>query len=163
MKVIIPSYISEDNDTENIVSHSYFVNADKEVETMVRIESPLPVEKRIFDEIDTKDISMQRVHDFIDAFTNALRLTDLGDITLTPMHFTQNEDGSCELEWIYNYFRLYYSFEPTGDDTFGLVENNTDTRTFKSTFTPMREGNYLSIAYESLNYVINHIQNSGIS
>lgn len=164
MKIVLPSYINEKPDAENISSSSYLTgNGDGDVETMVRIDIPLPVEKRIFDGIDISGITMSRVRTFIDTFSEVLRNTEIGDATLTAMRLERAEDEGYELEWIYNYFRVYYSFEATGDDSCGFVENNQETGSFKSSFRQMQEADYRMIAEKSINFVINHIHNSGIS
>lgn len=164
MKIILPSYINENSDAEDTISSSYLVsNGDGDVETMVRIDTPLPVEKRIFDGIDISCITMPRVRTFIDTFSEVLRKTEIGDVSLTAMRIERTEDEGYELEWIYNYFRVYYSFEVTGDDTCGFVESNQETGSFNSSFRQMQEADYKVIAEKSLIIVINHIQNCGVS
>ena len=152
MKIKLPSYIDEKDLNDYIISHVYSVNDNNKLEAMANIEAPLPVEKRIFDDIDVHSIKMPRVHEFIQAFTDQLRNTDTSEVTMNKMRLVETEDGN-ELEWIYSYFRIYFSFEAAGDDTCGFVENNTESGSFRSSFDKMKQEEYSLIARKSIDFV----------
>lgn len=162
MKIKLPSYIEEIDLDDYVISHVYSVNDNNKIEAMVNIEAPLPVEKRIFDDIDVHSIKIPRVHEFIQAFTNELRNTETSEITMSKMRLVETEDGN-ELEWIYSYFRIYFSFEADGDDTCGFVENNTESGSFRSSFDKMKQEEYSLIARKSIDFVINLIKDNGLS
>lgn len=162
MKIKLPSYIDEKDLDDYIISHVYSVNDNNKLETMANIEAPLPVEKRIFDDIDVHSIKIPRVLRFIQAFTNQLRNTETSEVTMSRMRLAESEDG-YDLEWIYSYFRVYFSFEANGDDTYGFVENNTESGSFQSVFYKMKEEEYDLIVEKVLKFVINHINDNGLS
>lgn len=162
MKIKLPSYIEEIDLDDYVISHVYSVNDNNKIEAMVNIEAPLPVEKRIFDDIDVHSIKIPRIHEFIQAFTNELRNTETSEITMSKMRLVETEDGN-ELEWIYSYFRIYFSFEADGDDTYGFVENNTESGSFRSSFDKMKEEEYSLIARKSIDFVKNLIKDNGLS
>ena len=162
MKIKLPSYIDDIELDDYIISHVYSVNDNNKIEAMVNIEAPLPVEKRIFDDIDVHSIKMPRVHEFIQAFTDQLRNTDTSEVTMNKMRLVETEDGN-ELEWIYSYFRVYFSFEANSDDTYGFVENNTESGSFRSSFDKMKEEEYSLIARKSIDFVKNLIKDNGLS
>lgn len=162
MKIKLPSYIDEKDLDDYIISHVYSVNDNNKLEAMANIEAPLPVEKRIFDDIDVHSIKIPRVLRFIQAFTNQLRNTETSEVTMSRMRLAESEDG-YDLEWIYSYFRVYFSFEANGDDTYGFVENNTESGSFQSVFYKMKEEEYDLIVEKVLKFVINHINDNGLS
>lgn len=162
MKIKLPSYIDDIELDDYIISHVYSVNDNNKIEAMVKIEAPLPVEKRIFDDIDIPSIKIPRVQQFIQAFTNELRNTDTSEITMSKMRLAETEDSN-ELEWIYSYFRVYFSFEANSDDTYGFVENNTESGSFRSSFDKMKEEEYSLIARKSIDFVKNLIKDNGLS
>lgn len=162
MKNKLPSYIDEIDLDDYIISHVYSVNDNNKLEAMVNIKAPLPVEKRIFDSIDVSSIKNPRVLRFIQAFTEQLRNTETSAVTMSKMRLAESEDG-YDLEWIYSYFRIYFSFESNGDDTYGFVENNTDSGSFQSIFYKMKEEEYDLIVEKVLKFVINHIKDNGLS
>lgn len=162
MKIKLTSYIDEIDLDDYVISHVYSVNDNNKIETMVNIEAPLPVEKRIFDNIDVHSIKIPRVKQFIQAFTEQLRNTDTSEVSMSKMRLAESENG-YELEWIYSYFRIYFSFEGKCDDTYGFVENNTESGSFRSSFDKMKEEEYPLIAKKSLDFVKNHINDNGLS
>ena len=162
MKIKLPSYIDDIELDDYIISHVYSVNDNNKIEAMVNIEAPLPVEKRIFDDIDVHSIKIPRIHEFIQAFTNELRNTETSEITMSKMRLVETEDGN-ELEWIYSYFRIYFSFEADGDDTCGFVENNTESGSLRSSFDKMKQEEYSMIARKSIDFVKNLIKDNGLS
>ena len=162
MKIKLPSYIDEIDLDDYVISHVYSVNDNNKIEAMVNIEAPLPVEKRIFDNIDVHSIKIPRVHEFIQAFTDQLRNTDTSEVTMNKMRLVESEEG-YELEWIYSYFRVYFSFDANGDDTYGFVENNTESGSFQSFFHKMKEKEYPLIAKKCLDFAKNHINDNGLS
>lgn len=162
MKIKLPSYIDEKDLDDYIISHVYSVNDNNKLEAMANIEAPLPVEKLIFDDIDVHSIKIPRVLRFIQAFTNQLRNTETSEVTMSRMRLAESEDG-YDLEWIYSYFRVYFSFEANGDDTYGFVENNTESGSFQSVFYKMKEEEYDLIVEKVLKFVINHINDNGLS
>lgn len=159
MKIKLPTYIDDIELDDYVISHVYSVNDSNRIEAMVKFEAPLPVEKRIFDDIDVSSIKISKVKEFIQAFTNLLQNSDTNEVTLNKMIFEESEEG-YEFEWIYNYFRVYFSFEVNGDDTYGFVEYNTESGSFRSSFNKMTVQEYDSIVEKALNFVINHISNN---
>lgn len=162
MKIKLPTYIDEIDLDDYVISHVYSVNDNNKLEAMVNIKAPLPVEKRIFDDIDVHSIKIPRVLRFIQAFTDQLRNTETSEVTMSKMRLAELEDG-YDLEWIYSYFRIYFSFEASGDDTYGFVENNTKSGSFQSSFYKMKEEEYDLIVEKVLKFVINHIIDNGLS
>ena len=46
------------------------------------------------------------------------------DVSFSKFHLSELTDYTVEIEWVYNYFRVYFYFDMRGKDAFGSVERN---------------------------------------
>lgn len=151
----INSYLEDKGERKNVFRgwSSYLTERrDGCVEPMKKMERPLPIEKRVF--VNLPEGLPQRVTDFIDSFNRVMMQTETRGITFTKVISQRQEDGSVDMEWVENYFRVYFAFENNGDDTVGYVMNDTVREEFFSKFEKLRREDYAQIAKESIEFVI---------
>lgn len=80
--------------------------------------------------------------------------SDLAGITLSKLLVTENTEMTLVIEWIYNFFRVYFSFDKLEGDYFGEVSNNPEAGRFINTFNKMNESDYSAVADEEVSFVI---------
>lgn len=63
-----------------------------------------------------KDVAL-----FLDALRGVIAEENPQNVTLSKLIVTEKTDSGCTLDWIYNYFRLYFSFDKNDGDYFGFM------------------------------------------
>lgn len=124
------------------------------VEPMEKLEKPLPVEKRVFQ--DLPDELPQRVLEFVEVFNRVMKRMDTGEITFSKVLSRRQEDGAIDMEWVENYFRVYFAFEKDEDDSVGFVVSDTEREEFLSFSERLKREDYGRIARKSIEFVIEH-------
>ena len=61
------------------------------------------------------------------------------------------------IDWIYYYFRAFYSFDDNEGDMYGLIVNNTETRQFVSEFKALNESEYNEVAAKSVSFITENL------
>jgi hypothetical protein len=102
---------------------------------------------------DNKDASI-----FLQSLRKAIIKENPKDITLAKMIVTEKTETGFTLEWIYNYFRIYFSFDSEDGNFFGCISHNGEDGYFKNEFKPMKVSEFDDVAEAILDYVIMMIQ-----
>ena len=126
-----------------------------------RYEIPLSSDLDIFANLTNARIqSMPRVSKFL----NELRLSIANNSSnLKTIHFNKlsleesSRPGELMIDWIYNYFRAFFSFDNKEGDMYGLIVNNTETKIFHSEFEPLKESDYNEVAAKSVRFITENI------
>lgn len=94
---------------------------------------------------------------FLDEMKRALINIDKADlegVSLTRLMVTEHTDMTLVIEWIFNYFRLYFSFDKEEGDFFGEVSNDPENGKFHNTFNKMLVSDYAKVAAAEVMYAI---------
>lgn len=151
------SYISPEWTVKarSAVRSSYLGEMGSErVHSLIRMERPLPEEKKVIPTLPQE--APERAMLFTKAFNHEMLQVDTVGLTFTKFHLSVQDDGSFNMEWIENYFRVYFAFEKDEEDTWGMVVNDTEREDFLSTFHRLRKEEYALAARESIEFVISH-------
>lgn len=126
-----------------------------------QFEIPLSSDLDIFEGISEESIkSMPRISKFLNELRQSIIDNTSADGSLHYNKLTiedSSRPGELMIDWIYNYFRAFYSFDDKEGDMYGLIVNNTETRLFKSEFEPLIESEYNEVATKSVRFVIENL------
>ena len=100
-----------------------------------------------------KDVAL-----FLDALRGVIAEENPQNVTLSKLIVTEKTDSGCTLDWIYNYFRLYFSFDKNDGDYFGFMSHDTEKELYKNEFKAMKPQDFKNVAKAMLNYVLVMIQ-----
>jgi hypothetical protein len=138
-------YTSAHHHTDDSVfaNHSHFTRLSTQSHVGAIYHERLPEGVNIFNDIPEKVLKDKRVKAFIDRFIVTLQGFELNDITFPKLKAYISEDNSISINWIFNYFRLYFSFEEDPKaDNYGTVEKisshkslNIQTRQLSTPYT----------------------------
>lgn len=126
-----------------------------------KYETPLSSDLDVFENLTDERIqSMPRVSKFL----NELRLSIANNSNnLSNIHYNKltmeepTRPGELMIDWIYNYFRAFYSFDDKEGDMYGLIVNNTESKKFKSEFEELNESEYDKVAAKSVKFITENI------
>ena len=79
---------------------------------------------------------------------------DLRRITLPKLRVTELTDITIVIEWIFNYFRLYFTFDKNEGCFYGVVKNDIEHNEFLNEFKKMEKENFSIVAEAELEYAI---------
>ena len=126
-----------------------------------KYEPPLSSDLDIFENL--KDVRIQTMPR-VSRFLNELRLSIVNNTTnLKSIHYNKltleesSRPGELMIDWIYNYFRAFFSFDDKEGDMYGLIVNNTETKKFQSEFEPLIESEYSEVAAKSVKFITENI------
>ena len=100
-----------------------------------------------------KDVAL-----FLDALRAVIAEENPQNVTLSKLIVTEKTDSGCTLDWIYNYFRLYFSFDKNDGDYFGFMSHDTEKELYKNEFKAMKPQDFKNVAKAMLDYVLVMIQ-----
>ena len=100
-----------------------------------------------------KDVAL-----FLDALRGVIAEENPQNVTLSKLIVTEKTDSGCTLDWIYNYFRLYFSFDKNDGDYFGFMSHDTEKELYKNEFKDMKPQDFKNVAKAMLDYVLVMIQ-----
>lgn len=100
-----------------------------------------------------KDVAL-----FLDALREVIAEENPQNVTLSKLIVTEKTDSGCTLDWIYNYFRLYFSFDKNDGDYFGFMSHDTEKELYKNEFKAMKPQDFKNVAKAMLDYVLVMIQ-----
>lgn len=112
----------------------------------------------IFTEIPVTLYNEKDVAMFLDALRRAIVKENPQNVTLSKLIVTERTDTGCTLDWIYNYFRLYFSFDKIDGDYFGFMSHDEEKKTYKNEFKAMNPNDFDGVANAMLDYVLMMIQ-----
>lgn len=111
----------------------------------------------IFANLPKEIYSNKHVSEFLNALRGALSISKPKEITLSKLIVSEKTNQCVTLDWIFNYFRLYFSFDEDGD-YYGIISNNDISGAFSNEFRPMKTQEYANVAKSSLDYVVMMVQ-----
>lgn len=112
----------------------------------------------IFTEIPETLYKEKDVALFLKSMREAIVEENPQNVTLSKLIVTEETETGCTLDWIFNYFRLYFSFDKIDGDYFGLMSHDIEKKSYKNEFNFMEPQNFKSIAKSVLSYVLFRIQ-----
>lgn len=145
---VFPRKYSGENSCEGTIQGTMGLHIVSSLDTDVDIFTEIP------DDIyKNKDASL-----FLEALRQAIVEESPKNVTLSKLIVSEQTDTGCTLDWIYNYFRIYFSFDINEGDYFGFMSHNLVDGSYKNEFKPMKPIDFGGIARAMLDYVIMMIQ-----
>lgn len=156
------------NTTEYVSEEEYCLDVNDKSETQTgdmvadnKYIQPLPSDLDIFENLsDDRLYSMPRAWRFL----GELRASIASNATrLKGIHYNKlsleesSRPGELMIDWIYNYFRAFYSFDDNEGDMYGLIVNNTETKQFVSEFKALNESEYDEVAAKSVSFITENL------
>lgn len=124
------------------------------VESLAKLAKPLPYEKNVFPALP--DETPERAKKFVKVFNREIMQIDTENVSFSKVHVGFQDDGAFNMEWIENYFRVYFSFEKDEDDTWGMVLNDNERDCFLSKYSKLSVETYAETAKESIEFYISN-------
>ena len=150
----VAHYLTLEDDKESTVSGS--------VSSLDDLSSPLPFDLDIFDIIkDERVCSRPRASIFLSKLKKAIqeREDELKNIHFNQLSLEESDKpDELMIDWLYNYFRAFFSFNDSQGDMYGLILNDTVKLEFSSEFKPLIEVEYDSIAEKTVEFVLENIR-----
>ncbi len=147
-------YLTTDDDKEFTISGS--------LSSLDTLSSPLPFDLDIFDIVSDKRVnSKPRVLFFLSKLKKAIKFreNELQNVHFNKLSIEESEKpDEIMIDWLYNYFRAFFSFDDKQGDMYGLILNNTLKLEFCSEFKPLVEAEYDSIAEKTVEFVVENIR-----
>ena len=81
----------------------------------------------------------------------------IGNVSLSKLLETEHTDTVIVIEWIYNYFRVFFGFDKKEGDFFGRVYSDKENGVYSSNVFKMTEDEYRAVAQNNLDYIIEAI------
>lgn len=125
---------------------------------------PLSMDLDIFDIFHDKRVqSKERVKCFLESLRMSIKrlleVENLGNIYLNKLSIEEQKDESeLMVDWIFNYFRVFYSFDDKEGDMYGMIVNDTERLDFLSEFKQLKESDYDKVAEKTVSFVLEHIK-----
>lgn len=113
----------------------YHVSNQTDDADALSIDKILPPEIDIFSELPCFVFENEHASVFLREMKRSLLEKSQGKlrgIALPKLLVSDHTENSIVLEWIFNYFRLYFSFDPEDGDYYGEVVNNSESEEFRS-------------------------------
>lgn len=98
---------------------------------------------------------------FLNAMKSVLMSIDkyeLKDVSLSKLIVTEHSNITLVLEWIFEYFRFYFSFDKVEGDSWGEVFNDLSKGKFYNSFNKMEKEDYKNIAKKEVNLVLRMVR-----
>lgn len=123
---------------------------------------PLPYDLDIFEVMSDERISSRpRITRFLSKLNDAIqqRGESMENVHLNKLALEDSEKpNQLMIDWLYNYFRAFFSFDDEYGDMYGLIVNNTLSLEFNSEFKPLKETEYDTIAEKTVEFVLENIK-----
>lgn len=141
-----------------VEAYSHVPNSDTRTnrapETIKRVLSP---EIDIFTGLPTSVYGNDRAKAFLNELRRCLLNWDqdeLRGITLPKLRVTEFTEVTLVIEWIFSYFRLYFSFDQKEGDFYGEVMSDIENGKFHNEFRKMEMEEYPRIAEAEVAYAV---------
>lgn len=131
-------------DSEETSSGEYNIAYTRKLSLDTDIFSGLP--KFVFEN--------KKVDCFLNVLKNVIAMSNLEGLTLSKLHLSEYNEGTISIEWIFNYFRAYFTFESDDEDSYGMIENNKENQEFSNYFRKLKPEEYEIVAKSVLEYII---------
>lgn len=133
--------ISEDEETiGNNFEFSYMTN----IPTDIDIFSDLP--EYVYENNDARY--------FLEFMRNAIVTADLEGITLSKLGVSEHSETELVIDWIFNYFRLYFSFDSEDGNYFGSISSNPMDKSFSNELRAIDPQKLPKLTKSIINYVV---------
>lgn len=162
-KTIISTYQdTEQNQTyEKYYAPQYDFDEDLLVPStgslMTSIGRDLPADIDIFSELPSEVFVLPEVGEMLSALKQVLSELPTDGVTLSKLRISEYTAESLVLDWIFNYFRVYFSFDFNGDDSFGMIANNPVEDSFFTSCKRIKESQYSTVASEVIAFVLDKL------
>ena len=140
-----------------IDGYSSQVNASEYNHVPSGVKRVLSPEIDIFSELPKFVFANKHAKMFLDEMKRALVNTDrvnLEGVTLSKLIISEHTEMTLVLEWIFNYFRLYFSFDKKEGDFFGVISSDSENGKFHNAFKKMKISDYSKVAEAEVMYAI---------
>ncbi len=152
------SVASDKSRNIHISSYSLEIYGDTTGDNIpIRFESGLSADVDIFNELPKYVYDNEDVRNFLSILRNALLTTNLDGTTLSKLRVSEHNSSGLVLDWIYNYFRVYFSFDSEDGNFYGIISSNPEQKSFSNDFRMMNPEQYESLAKSIVDYVITMI------
>lgn len=163
--ILTPGYYTTENIQARIIKKTsgYFDlnRVFKESEIIDYSSRVLPVELDIFSDLPKSVYENEDVHQFLLSLRKKIIQCDksvFSGIALSKLNVAEHTDRTIILEWIFNYFRVYFGFDKHDGDFYGKVMNNPDRGEFYNDMKMMTKDEFDDVAEENLSYVVTMAQ-----
>lgn len=150
---------SSDNE-KNIYAKKYNISEDEETvggDVQFSFTPNIPTDIDIFSELPDYVYENNDAKEFLNVLRNALLKTSLSGITLSKLGVSEHSDSELEIEWIFNYFRVYFSFDHNAGNYFGRVSSNPIDKSFSNEFKEIDKQNIPTLVSSIIDYVVSMI------
>lgn len=155
-------YYAGDKEKQN---RSFYVGgySSQTVNTSGSNQIPFGIKRVLSPEIDIFSALPQFVLEneharlFLDEMKQALLKLDsaiLEGVTLSKLRVTEYTEMTLVLEWIFNHFRIYFSFDKQEGDFFGEVSSDPEHGKFHNDFNKMEVSEYARVAEAEVKYAV---------
>lgn len=120
----------------------------------ISLQRKLPSDLDIFVDLPKEVFSNTKASFFLSVLRNVLLTTDLEGVTLSKLHVSEMTEDTLMIEWIFNYFRTYFSFEKDDQDSYGMIENNPETKSFSNQFRMLDVNEYEEVVRSIVDYIV---------
>lgn len=121
------------------------------------IKTVLPPEFDIFSTLPVTRFNNEHVEIFLNEMKKALLAwgkEELDRIVLPKLQLTEFTDVTIVIEWIFNYFRLYFMFDKNEGDYYGEVMNDIQNGNFHNESRKMDVSDFSEIAEAEVDYAV---------
>lgn len=145
------------------IANYYFVNYNNDSPTYtgdddISIITNLPSDVNIFSDLPDYVYQNTNALEFLNVLKKKLKDFASENITFSKLRVSEHSETNLVLDWIYNYFRVYYSFDSNDGNYYGIVVNNTEVGSFTNKFALMQSNKYEEIANYILDFVVKMIK-----
>lgn len=117
----------------------------------------LSIDVDIFNELPKYVYDNKDLKNFLNVLRKVLLSTNLEGITLSKLCVSEKTESGIVLDWIFNYFRVYFSFDLKDGNFFGIVSSNPEKGSFFNEFEMIDSKRYEEQAENIVDHVIKMI------
>lgn len=118
----------------------------------------LPTDIDIFEGLPSYVYQNENAKHFLNVLRSVLSNKHLTGITLAKLCVGEISDSEVEIDWIYNYFRVYFSFSDESGSVYGKIYKNQEKGICRNETGILTPSRYKELAEEILNEVVRMIQ-----
>lgn len=139
------------------VGDHYQITKGPEIDEPKSIKKILAPEVDIFSELPESVYQNEHANAFLNEMRKSLIKKDQGTfrgVVLPKLFLTEHTEETIVIEWIFNYFRLYFSFDKEEGDYFGEIVNDPERDFLRNEYKPMKFEKFPDIAKGEINYAV---------
>lgn len=136
----IPTY-----NEKNVYSQRYDLNdvEDTVADNMHVLFTPnLSSDVDIFSELPDYVYDNKDACNFLRSLRKTLLAAQLDGITLSKLCVSEHSESGLVLDWIFNYFRVYFSFDSEEGNFYGIIRSNPEEGSYSNEFKVMDPKQY---------------------